>query len=139
MSPHDLLPLPNTSAMMNRDGISKANFVKSLHEKVKTQIEKRLNNILDMPIRIERRWFSKRVIWFVWIHLRKNRFPSQRKSKLRERGDGHFKVLERINDNTYKIDLPLDYGVSKTFNVTGLTLCDIGTYDISSRANSSQE
>ena len=45
--------------------------------------------------------------------------------------------MERIN--AYKIDLLLDYGVSNTFNVTGLTLCDIGTYDISSRANSSQE
>ena len=48
---------------------------------------------------------------WVWIHLRKNRFPSKRKSKLQERGDGPFKVLERINDNTYKIDLPLDYMV----------------------------
>jgi len=28
--------------MMNRDGLSKANFVKSLHEKVKAQIEKKV-------------------------------------------------------------------------------------------------
>jgi len=35
LSPLDLLPLPNTFAMMSRDGLSKANFVKSLHEKVK--------------------------------------------------------------------------------------------------------
>ena len=41
LSPLDLLPLPNTSAMMNRDGLSKANFVKSLNEKVKAQIEKK--------------------------------------------------------------------------------------------------
>jgi len=29
--------------------------------------------------------------------------------------------------------------VSNTFNVTDLTLCDIGTFDINSRVNSSQE
>jgi len=53
--------------------------------------------------------------------------------------DGHFQVLECINYNAYKIDLPLDYGVSNTFNVTDLTLCEVSTFDINSRENSSQE
>ena len=70
--------------------------------------------------------------------MRKNRFTSKRKSKLQERGDGPFKVLECINNNAYKIDLPLDYGVSNTFNVTDLTLCGVATFDINSRENSSQ-
>ncbi|XP_020406471.1 uncharacterized protein, partial [Zea mays] len=39
----------------------------------------------------------------VWIHLRKERFPDQRKSKLMPRGDGPFRVLAKINDNAYKI------------------------------------
>jgi len=42
LSPLNLLPLPNAYAMMNRDELSKANFVKSLHEKVKAQIEKKV-------------------------------------------------------------------------------------------------
>jgi len=63
---------------------------------------------------------SKSSDW-VSIHLRKNRFTSKRKYKLQVRGDGHFQVLERINYNAYKIYLPLDYGVSNTFNVTDLT------------------
>ena len=63
-TPFDLLPFLNTSAMMNRDGLSKANFVKSLHEKGKAHIEKRLNNMLDIPIRGERKWLSNRVIGF---------------------------------------------------------------------------
>ena len=44
--------------------------------------------------------------------MRKERFPNQRKSKLQPRGDGPFQVLESINDNAYKIDLPGEYGVN---------------------------
>ena len=56
----------------------------------------------------------------VWIHLSKDRFPGGRFGKLQPRADGSFKVLERINDNAYKIDLPGHYNVSATFNVADL-------------------
>ena len=51
----------------------------------------------------------------VWLHLRKDRFPELRKSKLMPRADGPFKVLQRVNENAYKLDLPADSGVSPTF------------------------
>ena len=58
----------------------------------------------------------------VWPHLRKDRLPNERKSKLLPRADGPFKVLARYNDNAYKIDLPRDkYNVSDIFNVKDLT------------------
>ncbi|KAF3645981.1 putative TMV resistance protein N-like isoform X1 [Capsicum annuum] len=50
-----------------------------------------------------------------------DRFPSQRNAKLMPRGDGPFQVLERINDNAYKIDLPPEYQVHNTFNVCDLS------------------
>ena len=37
-----------------------------------------------------------------------------------------FQIIERINDNTYKVDLPGEYGVSATFNVADLSLFDVG-------------
>ena len=58
----------------------------------------------------------------VWLHIRKDRFPKEHKSKLLPRADGPFKVLARYNDNTYKIDLPRDkYNVSDIFNIKDLT------------------
>ena len=72
------------------------------------------------------------------MHFQKERFPTQRKSKLLPRGAGPFQVLERINDNAYKIDLPGKYGVSATFNVVNLSSFDVGDGG-DSRTNPSQE
>ena len=79
--------------------------------------------------------FSNPVIGF-GCTCGRNDFPNQRKSKLQPSGDGPFQVLERINDNAYKIDLPGEYSVSATFNVADLTLFDT---DIDSRSNPFEE
>jgi hypothetical protein len=54
------------------------------------------------------------------VHLCKERFPIQRKSKLNCRGDGTFQVIEIYRDNAYKIDLPSKYNISTTFNISDL-------------------
>ena len=56
----------------------------------------------------------------------KERFPVQRHSKLLPRGDGPFQVVARINDNAYKLDLPSEYNVSATFNVSDHSPFDVG-------------
>jgi hypothetical protein len=56
----------------------------------------------------------------VRLHLRKEWFPDLRKSKLMFRVDGPFKILEKINDNAYKLELPPEFGVSPTFNISEL-------------------
>jgi hypothetical protein len=58
--------------------------------------------------------------------MRKERFPEQRRAKLMPRGDGLFQIIERINNNVYKVNLLGEYGVSATFNVVDLSLFDIG-------------
>ena len=58
----------------------------------------------------------------VRIHLRKERFLEERNSKLKPCGDGPYKVLKRINDNTYAIDIPQSkYTMSNSFNMSDLS------------------
>ncbi|KAH0650305.1 hypothetical protein KY284_030217 [Solanum tuberosum] len=69
------------------------------------RIEKANN---DVTKRANKGW--KRVTfapgYLVWVHFRKEIFPRKRKNKLIPRGHGLFKVLEKIRDNAYKVDLP---------------------------------
>ncbi|RDX94962.1 hypothetical protein CR513_22590, partial [Mucuna pruriens] len=59
--------------------------------------------------------------------MQKERFSTQTKYKLQLRGDGPFQVLERIDDNVYKLDLPTAYGnVNSTFHVVDLSLFIVG-------------
>ena len=60
------------------------------------------------------------------MYLRKETFPVRRWSKLHPRGDDPFQVLERINDNAYKLDLPGEYNISVTFKVSDLSPFDVG-------------
>ena len=100
----------------------RADYMKSLHESTRATLEDHTKrqatkiNKLKKPIILEEGDL-------VWLHLRKGRFPDERKSKLAPRGDGPFKVLKRINDNAYKIDIPTSkYLVHDTFNVADLSL-----------------
>lgn len=58
----------------------------------------------------------------VWLHMHNEQFLKRRKSKLLPQGDGHFQVSEHINDYAYKLDLPGQYDVKATFNVSYLSL-----------------
>ena len=49
-------------------------------------------------------------------------FLVQRCNKPLPRGDGPFQVVERVNNNAYKLDLPGEYGVHATFNIIDLSL-----------------
>jgi hypothetical protein len=65
--------------------------------------------------------------------MRKETFPEQWISKLMPQGYGLFHIIERINENAYKIDLPGKYGVDVTFNISNIFLFDVGD---DSRTNS---
>ncbi|RDY10603.1 hypothetical protein CR513_04848, partial [Mucuna pruriens] len=47
----------------------------------------------------------------VWFHPHMERFPHLMKSKLLPQGIRPFRILKKINDNTYILDMPQDYGM----------------------------
>ncbi|XP_071933078.1 uncharacterized protein [Coffea arabica] len=136
LTPLDLVPLPSHERAY-LDGKKRAEFVKQLHEKVRANIERRTAQYVKQANKGRQKLIFEPSDW-VWLHMRKERFPVQRRNKLQPRGDGPFQVLERINDNAYKLDLLGEYGVSATFNVSDLAPFDADdAFDL--RANPSQE
>jgi len=54
------------------------------------------------------------------IRIRPKRFPPGTIKKLHAYSVGPHKILKKINSNIYAIDLPSDFGISSTFNISDL-------------------
>ena len=117
-APIKLLSLPSSEKVKFGDK-QHAELILKMHELTKENIER-----MNAKYKLVGDKGRKHVVFapgdLVWLHLRKDRFPNLRKSKLMPRADGPFKVLEKINDNAYKLELPADFGVSPTFNIADL-------------------
>jgi hypothetical protein len=117
-APIDLMPLP-TSKKLNFDAKQRAELMLKLHDTTKENIER-----MNAKYKIAGDKGRRKLIFepgdLVWLDLKKDRFPELRKSKLMPRAIGPFKVLQQINENAYKLDLPKDFRVSPTFNIVDL-------------------
>jgi hypothetical protein len=117
-APIDLLPVP-PSEMTYFDASQRSEFIMKMHETTKLNIEK-----MNEKYRIAASKGHKEVKLepgdLVWLHLRKERFSELRKSKLMSRAAGPFKILAKINNNAYKLELPPEFGVSPSFNISDL-------------------
>ena len=90
-----------------------------MHEKIKSQIQQQTERYAKYNNKGKREMIFEEGDW-VWLHLKKYRFPKQRKSKLSPRGDGPFNVLKRVNDNACRLELHEGYDVHAIFNVVDL-------------------
>ena len=79
IAPIDLLPLP-LQERINMEASKRAAYVKKIHEKTKEAIElSAKRKATSMNKHRKKVLFEPRDL--VWIHLRKDRFPHQHKSK----------------------------------------------------------
>jgi hypothetical protein len=90
-----------------------------MHEITKLNIEK-MNEKYRIVASKGRKEVKLEPSDLVWLHLRKERFSKLRKSKLMSSVAGPFKILAKINDNAYKLELPFKFGVSPSFNISDL-------------------
>ena len=116
--PLDLLPLPVTNRISG-DAEDMAAHIKNLHAQVKRKLEE-INQKYKSAADKHRRYMEFKEGDLVWINLRKERFPRGKAGKLNARADGPFRVLKRLGENAYQIELPGDMEVSATFNVADL-------------------
>jgi hypothetical protein len=120
------------------DASQRSEFILKMHETTKLNIEK-INEKYRIAASKGRKEVKLEPDDLVWLHLRKERFPELRKSKLMSRVAGPFKILAKINGNAYKLELPPEFGVSPSFNISDLRPYFEEEDLMSSRTTSMQE
>ncbi|OWM75173.1 hypothetical protein CDL15_Pgr010266 [Punica granatum] len=88
LTPLDLTPLP-IGEIVSLDGKRKAELVKKIHEEARNHILHKNEQAATRANKGRKHVTFEPGDW-VWVHFRKERFSSQRKSKLNPRGDGPF-------------------------------------------------
>ncbi|GJR60132.1 RNA-directed DNA polymerase [Tanacetum coccineum] len=127
ITPLDLVPVPE-AGQFSEEGADHSEKIKELHWSVREQIIRHNEQYKEHADKVR-----KQVLYregdLVWIHLRKERFSAGCFGKLKPRGDGPFRILKKINDKAYKIELSGHYNVSATFNVADLSSYKGDSYD----------
>ena len=90
-----------------------------MHEEVRLKIEKQNSKYVEQANR-RHKYVEFEVGDLVWVHLRKDRFPPGKFGKLKPRVDGPFKIIKKIGENAYKLQLPDEFEISPMFNVKDL-------------------
>ena len=81
LSPLDILPLP-LQERINLDASARVTHLKKVHEDTRNTIERQVQR-LATKLNINKQPMLFNIGDLVWLHLRKDRFPPERKSKLR--------------------------------------------------------
>jgi len=90
-----------------------------LHKEISNKTEE--SNI-DYKLRadVRKKFKTFNVGDIVMVLIRPERFPSETVKKLHARSAGPFKILTKLNDNAFVIDLLENFEISPTFNIEDL-------------------
>ena len=97
ITPIDLIPIPQESRV-SFEAKARAKEMKKLHEQVRAQIEK-VNEQYKQRANKNHPRLEFKSGDLVWLHLRKERFPSRRKNKLMARADGPYKAVQKVREH----------------------------------------
>jgi len=75
LTPLDLLPILVLDEVLCRDGFEKASFIKDFPNHIKLQIEKKVGKYAEFANQRRKALIFEPGDW-VWLHLRKDRFPT---------------------------------------------------------------
>lgn len=116
--PIDLSVVPDKTRFHGRACDIIDEFV-SVHEQVKNNLEAstaKYKAVVD----VHRRDVQFKVGDLVWAVLTKDRFPANSYNKLKSRKIGPLEILEKINNNAYRLRLPPHMHTADVFNVKHL-------------------
>ena len=111
----DLTPLP-LSNRVHPKGVEMVELMKQTHEDIKRNIEE--NNEKYKIVADKHKKHKVYVVGdLVWVVISKERQLAGLFSKLQHRKVGLCRILHKINDNAYQVELPPNLHISNSFNV----------------------
>ena len=116
--PVDLIPL-SSHAQVSESAESFAQHVRNIHKEISKKIQlsnEEYKHKADSHKRTKK--FNEGDL--VMVKLRPERFLPDTMKKLHVRGAGPFKIIKKIRPNAYVLELPPDFGISSTFNISDL-------------------
>lgn len=113
----DLVPLPKLLGM-NISAKHMADRVLAIQEEVRKNLK--ATNAKHKVATDKKRRLKFQVGDLVMVYLRKGRLPGGTSHKLSDKKHGTYQILQKINDNAYRVSLPAEMAISPTFNVADL-------------------
>ena len=117
---YDLAPLPEMGRNSLK-GENMADLMKKLHEETRLKIEES-NAKYKKYANQKRHNQSFQEGDMVMVYLHKERFPAGSYSKLSKRKIGPYKIIKKIEENAYVVDLPKHMEIDSTFQIYIRTL-----------------
>ena len=115
----DMAPLPY-KVEPHEGALDRVEYIRRIHEETRRNLELKAERYKALADRGRKEMLFEEGD-LVWVHLRKERFPHARNNKLKQRGDGPFRVIKKLGPNAYELELPDEYGVHPVFNVSDLS------------------